>query len=220
MARSAPGEALDAAAAALAIELAPAARDALLAYAALVLRWQRVANLTGAPTATAFVREHVVDCLAVVPHLGAGALLDVGSGAGLPGVVIALARPQLEVTLLEPRGKRARFLRQAAIELGLARVSVVQARAQAYAPAVGYAQIISRAVGSLAGFVTSTTHLLANASARRYAMKSRVDAADLAAAEAAAGPAQIVRLAVPGKAQRSLVVFGGGGGAGPKALVP
>ena len=183
MTSSAPGEALDAAAAAVGVELAPAARDALLAYAALVIRWQRVANLTGAHTAAAFVREHVVDCLAVVPYLGVEPLLDVGSGAGLPGVVIALARPELDVTLLEPRGKRARFLRQAAIELALPRVGVVQARVEAHRPATGYGQITSRAVGSLVDFVATTAHLLAGAPARRLAMKATVDADDLAAAK-------------------------------------
>jgi 16S rRNA (guanine527-N7)-methyltransferase len=197
---------LSRAAAALDIGLAEAGLEALEAYGALVGRWQHVTNLTGARDAAQFAREHVVDCLALAPHLTAGRVLDVGSGAGLPGIVIAIARPDLALTLLEPRARRARFLTQVAIELALPNVEVVCARAETYRGTDIYDYVVSRAFGSLAAFVAA---VLPQCSPQTtlIAMKAAIDAADLMAAEQLVGPAAVVRLEVPGFANRHLVRF-------------
>lgn len=200
-------DALAAGARALDLALTPACVASLAAYVALVARWQHVTNLTGARDPVRFAREHVVDCLAVLPHLGAGRVLDIGSGAGLPGIVIAVARPALAVVLLEPRARRARFLTQVGIELALNNVEVVCARAESYRPAVAPAVCISRAFGSLLSFVRAAQPLVA-ADGRLLAMKAGIDPADRAAAEVVAGPATVLPLTVPGFATRHLVSFG------------
>jgi len=194
------------AAAALEIELAEAEIAALEAYGTLVGRWQHVTNLTGARDAAQFAREHVVDCLALAPHLATGRVLDVGSGAGLPGIVIAIVRPDLALTLLEPRARRARFLTQVSIELALPNVDVVCARAETYRSPGAYDYVVSRAFGSLAAFVAA---VLPQRSRRTtlIAMKGTIDAADMTAAERIVGPAAVVRLEVPGFDNRHLVRF-------------
>ncbi len=179
----------------------------LAAYARLVMKWQRIVNLTGASSAEQFVREHVADCLAVAPFIDAGRVLDVGSGAGLPGVVLALARPDLEITLLEPRARRARFLTQARIELALSNVEVVCARLESYQPQRPFNTIITRAFGSLAAFIDAAA-ALRGAGTRLLAMKAAPAVAEVVAAEALAGRAHIETLNVPGYSDRTLVIFG------------
>lgn len=197
---------LGSAAAALEIALGEAEFAALEAYGALVGRWQHVTNLTGARDAEQFAREHVVDCLALAPYLAAGRVLDVGSGAGLPGIVIAIVRPDLALTLLEPRARRARFLTQVAIELALTNVDVVCARAETYRGPSAYDYIVSRAFGSLAAFVAAVLPQCSRQTSL-IAMKGTIDTADLAAAEGIAGPAVVDRLEVPGFDHRHLVRF-------------
>ena len=200
-------DALAAGARALDLVLTPASLAGLAAYVALVARWQHVTNLTGARDPVRFVREHVVDCLAVVPHLGSGRVLDIGSGAGLPGLVIAGAGPSRAVVRRGPRARRARFLTQVSIELALTNVEVICARAESYRPAVAPATCLSRAFGSLLTFVRAAQPLVA-ADGRLLAMKAGIDPGDRAAAEAIAGPATVLPLTVPGFATRHLVSFG------------
>lgn len=181
----------------------------LARYAELVDKWRHVTNLTGARSPAAFAREHLVDSLSVVPHVDDGPLLDVGSGAGLPGVVLAIARPGTAVTLLEPRQRRARFLTQVTIELALANVDVISARIEDLPAAARYEVVISRAFSALADYVALALPQCAPGG-RILAMKGRVDAADRARAEQLAGPARVIPLCVPGYRERHLVVFGGG----------
>ena len=106
----------------LGISLTERQFDQLCSYAELVGKWQRLASLTSASTPANFASEHIVDCLSVRPYISGPRVVDVGSGAGLPGLVLAIALPQLSFTLLEPRNKRVRFLTQARIELELSNV--------------------------------------------------------------------------------------------------
>lgn len=186
--------------------------DQLAHYAELVLKWQRITNLTAAATPAAFAREHIVDCLAVVPHVGTGRVLDVGSGNGLPGIVLAVAVPALAVTLLEPRAKRARFLTQVAIELELANVDIVNAQVERHQPSVPYDVIIARAFGGLSEFVAAT-RALQRTSTRILAMKARLDRTELAECGVDATALATVALAVPGYAERHLVIINGGSAA-------
>lgn len=195
----------------LAIDLDERARDRLAAYAALAVKWGRITNLSGATTAAGFIADHLLDCLAVVPHLPTGQVVDVGSGAGLPGIVIAVMRPAASVTLLEPRARRARFLTQCAIELELDGVEIVAARVEDYTPATAPAVIVCRAFAPLPKVVSVTAHLC-DAATRLVVMQAEPAAPELAAAARAGGPYEVIRLDVPGFARRALVVLRPGAG--------
>ena len=188
-------------------------------YVTLTLRWGRIANLTGATSAMVFAREQVVDCLAIVPHAGSGRLLDVGSGNGLPGLVLAIVLPALVVTLLEPRAKRARFLTQVRIELGLANVEVVCARVEDHRPLHGYDTVLARAFGSLATLLAACRGLL-GADTRLLAMKAHLAATELAECGLPATRVHAIALDVPGYGERHLVVMDAAGGAAVGAFVP
>ena len=148
--------------AALGLDLPPSAQERLLAFAALLGKWNRVYNLTALRDETQVISHHLLDSLAVLPHLGdAKRLADIGSGGGLPGIPLAIARPQLPVALVESNQKKSAFEQQAKIELGLANVSVHCERAEAWQPEEKCDVVISRAFSDLAEFVKLTGHLLA-----------------------------------------------------------
>lgn len=158
----------------LGLELPPSTPDQLLAYAAELHKWNRAYNLTAIRDPAEVVARHLLDSLAVLPHLGAGRLVDVGAGAGLPGVPLALARPELPVTLLDSNGKKARFLRHVQRTLKLANVTVVESRAADFRPAPLFDVVISRAFGRLGDFLHETAHLGA-AGGQWLAMKGKLD---------------------------------------------
>lgn len=187
-------------------ELDATARGRLLDYLALLDKWNRVYNLTAIHEPERMVSHHLLDSLAVLPHVDAERLLDVGSGAGLPGIPLAVARPTLQVTLLESSHKKAAFLQQAAIELGLTNVEVVHARAQDHRPARPFPRIISRALSDLSEFVRLTDHLLADGG-RWLAMKGVYPHEEIAQL-AGARVVQAVRLKVPTlTAERHLIIL-------------
>jgi 16S rRNA (guanine527-N7)-methyltransferase len=105
--------------------------------------------------------HHILDSLVILPQVGKGPLLDVGSGAGLPGIPLAIARSDLRVTVLDASQKKCGFMQQAAIELNLPGVAVVHGRVEDYRPGPGFPQIVSRAFSDLSEFVRLTRHLLA-----------------------------------------------------------
>lgn len=148
----------------LAIELPGEGRDKLIEYTALLAKWNRTHNLTSIRDPLTMVSHHLLDSLAVLPHLPLGRdaqrLADAGSGAGLPGIPLALARPQWQIALIESNQKKAAFLRQAAIELRLDNVEVQAQRAEAWRPAHGLALVISRAFAELGEFVAACRHLV------------------------------------------------------------
>ena len=160
-----PPAALDRGLAELGLELPAGARERLLEYVALLVKWNRTYNLTAIRDPLAMVAHHLLDSLAVLPHLplaGAGArLADAGSGAGLPGIPLALAQPQWRVALAESSQKKAAFLRQAAIELALDNVEVHEGRVEAWRPAALFDVVISRAFAALAEFLALCRHLAA-----------------------------------------------------------
>jgi len=133
----------------------------LTRFIALIDKWNRVYNLTAIRDTLHMVSGHLLDCLAVVPYVAGPRLLDVGSGAGLPGIPIAIARSELQVTLLDSSHKKAAFLRHAAAELRLQNVSVVCERVENWRPPSRFDCIISRAYAEMAEFVASSSHLLA-----------------------------------------------------------
>jgi 16S rRNA (guanine527-N7)-methyltransferase len=145
----------------LELALPAGAMDQLANYLDLLVKWNRVYNLTAIREEARLVSHHVIDSLAVVPHLPAGNILDVGSGAGLPGIPIAISCPDRDVVLLDASHKKSAFLKQAVAELGLANAQVVIERVEAYRPARLFNTVISRAFSDLADFVKLAGHLCA-----------------------------------------------------------
>jgi 16S rRNA (guanine527-N7)-methyltransferase len=140
----------------------PEAQQALLLnYLSLLDKWNRVFNLTAVRDPAIMVRRQLLDSLSILPWVDQGPVLDVGSGAGLPGIPLAIARPELTFSLLDTNGKKARFLQQAAAELGLANVEILKARVEALERPRQYARITSRAFATLADMVAGSRQLLA-----------------------------------------------------------
>ncbi|HFD79711.1 MAG TPA: 16S rRNA (guanine(527)-N(7))-methyltransferase RsmG [Gammaproteobacteria bacterium] len=177
----------------------------LAAFLRLLHKWNRVYNLTAVRDPQAMVARHVLDSLAVLPWLTRGTLLDVGTGAGLPGLVLAIARPELEVTLLDSNAKKLRFVRQAAAELGLANTTVVQARMQEYQPGRSFDMVISRAVASMEELYRHSHHLL-RPGGRMLFMKGALPQQELEQLAPQAGPLHVETLDIPGlEAERHLL---------------
>lgn len=160
-----PGAALERGLGELALPLPESARQRLLQYVALLAKWNRIYSLTAIRTQEQMVSYHLLDSLAILPHLpvpqAQPALVDAGSGAGLPGIPLALARPAWRLTLVESSAKKAAFLRQAAIELGMDNVAVQEGRVEQWQPGRRFAVVVSRAFAGLAEFVAACRHLLA-----------------------------------------------------------
>ena len=157
-----PAASLERGVAELGLELPSGSRDRLLQYLELLAKWNRTYNLTAVREPCAMVSLHLLDSLVVIPHLPIqdGALADVGSGAGLPGIPLAIAQPQWRITLNDASEKKAAFLRQAVMELGLRNVTIHQGRVEAWRPAGRFAIVISRAFAQLARFIASCRHLV------------------------------------------------------------
>ena len=177
-------------------------RQKLLDYLALIQKWNKVHNLTAVRDPEDMVTLHLLDSLSVLPHIKARRLLDVGSGAGLPGIPLALCLPHLQVTVMDSSHKKASFLRQAKVELGIANLEVVCGRVEQYHPDALFDIVISRAFSDLAEFISLTRHLFAPDGVW-MAMKGVYPYDELAQLKST--PAQVVSLQVPGlQAQRHL----------------
>lgn len=180
-------------------ELDNAAVEKFVVFIRLLEKWNRVTNLTAVRDPLQMVTRHILDSLAVVPFLTRGSLLDVGTGAGLPGVPIAIASPGLDVTLLDSNAKKLRFVRQATAELGLDNVQVVQARMQEYQPGRSFDMVISRAVASLDELYQQTVHLL-RPGGRMLFMKGAVPEQEIGALQDGRAGLHIEHLNIPGLA--------------------
>jgi 16S rRNA (guanine527-N7)-methyltransferase len=167
--------------AALDLALSSETRRRLLNYVDLLEKWNKVYNLTAVRGRAQMITHHVLDSLAVVPHIEAERLLDVGSGAGLPGIPYALARPDSHVTLLDANEKKAAFLRQAMIELELRNVAVTCARVEKWHSSTLFDAVVSRAFSDLNKFITLAGRLCA-ARGVLAAMKGAFDASTVAVA--------------------------------------
>jgi 16S rRNA (guanine527-N7)-methyltransferase len=141
--------------------LDPEARTRLLRYLGLLQKWNRVYNLTAIRQPGRLVSHHLLDSLAVLPYLPGPTLVDVGTGAGLPGIPIAIARPDWQVVLMDSNHKKGAFLRQAVIELGLANAQVALTRAEEWRPPQLVGGAVSRAFSDLAGFAEAARHMVA-----------------------------------------------------------
>ena len=149
------------------------AQQKLLTYLNLLQKWNKVYNLTAIRDPLEMVTLHLLDSLSVLPYINANNLLDVGSGGGLPGIVLAICKPTLQVTTIDTVQKKAIFMRQVKGELGLSNLTVVHARVESYKPMQKFDAIISRAFSEIALFIKLTQHLLAE-NGQWLAMKGQV----------------------------------------------
>lgn len=200
-----PDEELERGITQLGITLSTDAQNKLLDYLALLHKWNKVYNLTAIRDPQRMVSNHLLDSLAVMPHLWPGQWLDVGCGAGLPGVVLAVAQPDWRFTLLDSNSKKTGFVQQAVIELGLQNVNVQCARVEEWQPAERFDGIISRAFTGLGDFLRSTRHLIAPQG--RWAAMKGAPEQELAGVPEECRVESIIPLQVPGlRAARSLVI--------------
>lgn len=190
----------------LAIVLDDTQIEQLLAYHSGLIKWNKAYNLTAVRDPMAMVQRHLIDSLSILPFLPSGRLLDVGTGGGLPGMVVAITRPDIAVTLLDSNGKKIRFLRQMTMELGLKSVATIQSRVESYS-AEPFDVITSRAFATLADMVTWSQHLLAP-DGQFIAMKGLYPDDELAALPSDIQVTGVRQLQVPGAdGQRHLVVL-------------
>lgn len=177
----------------------------LLDYLALLHKWNKVYNLTAVRDPQQMVSHHLLDSLAVLPHLWGGRWLDVGCGAGLPGVVLAIARPDWQFSLLDSNSKKTSFVQQAVIELELKNVSVYCERVEEWWPEVKFDGIISRAFTELGDFLRITRHLMPEGG--RWAAMKGLAERELGGVPEGCTVDRIIPLQVPGlQAARSLVI--------------
>lgn len=192
----------------LGLGLSPAQTVQLEAYLDLLDRWNRIHNLTAIRDRAQMVTLHLLDSLAVVPHLRGPRVLDVGSGGGLPGIPLAIARPEFDVTLLDANHKKAAFLNQAVAELRLANVRVAAERVESWDTAQRFDTIVSRAFADLGEFATLAGRLLADGGCLA-AMKGVHPFDEIERLPGAYVVREVIRLQVPGLgAERHLVVIG------------
>jgi 16S rRNA (guanine527-N7)-methyltransferase len=199
---------------ALDLDLPETASAQLIAYLAELHKWNASYNLTAIRDPAEMATRHLLDSLTLLPFLAgshlpsaASRVLDIGSGAGIPGLILAIARPDLQVVVLDSNGKKARFMRHAVRTLGLRNAEVIEDRAEDYTPAVPFDVILSRAFASLAEFVDCSRQAL-SANGRWLAMKGKVTDEERAALPPEMTIETIHSLTVPGLEEaRSLVIL-------------
>ncbi|MGJ7527225.1 16S rRNA (guanine(527)-N(7))-methyltransferase RsmG [Variovorax sp. GB1P17] len=203
-----PIDTLRAGAAALGVALSDHQANQLLAYGTLMLKWNKVYNLTAVRDPAGVMTHHLLDSLAAVAPLqrewpGKGRLLDVGSGGGLPGVVIAIMRPDIEVSCLDAVAKKAAFVQQVAVELEMPNLRGLHARVESLAGS--YEVVSSRAFASLPDFFNGSVHLLAPGGVW-LAMKGKMPSDELAVLPKGVAVFHVEQLTVPGlDAERCIV---------------
>ena len=192
----------------LGLDLTEARQQKLLAFRDLLLKWNKTYNLTALRDPSQAISHHLLDSLSILPYIGNGDLLDVGSGGGLPGIPLAIARPELAVSMVDTVQKKTTFLQQAVIELALRNVTVHHARVEEMQGQ--YAQISSRAFAEIGLFISLTRHMLA-LDGRWLAMKGVRPDDELKALPADITVEAIIPLTVPGlDAERHLIILKAG----------
>ena len=191
----------------LGVGLSAAVEERLLGYLDLLVKWNKAYNLTAVRDPGEMVSRHLLDSLSIVPHVGDGRWLDVGSGGGMPGIPLAILFPDSHFTLLDSNGKKTRFLTQAKIELGLDNLEVVHARVEAFQPGTPFTGIVSRAFSAIDDFANWTRHL-GDDQTQWLAMKGLHPDDELAKLPADFRVAAAHVLAVPGcQGQRHLLIL-------------
>jgi len=191
----------------LGVTLSEGQHNQLLAYLALLIKWNKAYNLTAVRNPDEMVSRHLLDSLSVVPFIEGPRWLDVGSGGGMPGIPLAILFPEMKVTVLDSNGKKTRFLTQVKLELKLDNLEVIHSRAESYQPAVPFTGIVSRAFSSLEDFTGWTRHM-GDTDTRWLAMKGLHPADELVALAADFYLDSAQALTVPGcQGQRHLLIL-------------
>ncbi|WP_413726145.1 16S rRNA (guanine(527)-N(7))-methyltransferase RsmG [Sodalis sp. RH16] len=191
------------------IMLSDRQKQQLLLYVQLLDKWNKAYNLTSVRDPEQMLIRHIMDSIVVNAHLQGQRFIDVGTGAGLPGVPLAIVRPASRFTLLDSLGKRIRFLRQVQHELQLENIETVQSRVEDYIPPAPYDGIISRAFASVNDMLSWCKHLASPGQGRFYALKGTIPATELAELPAGFEMESVIRLDVPTLAEeRHLVILG------------
>lgn len=192
---------------ALNVEMDVVARAKLLQFLELLERWNRAYNLTAVRDIDQMLPRHVLDSLSVAPYVRGPRVLDIGTGAGLPGIPLALALPAHQFVLIDRNSKKLRFVRQAIHELGLKNVDPVHGAVEDYRPPVRFQTLIARALTAIPDMLTGCRHLCA-VDGVVLAMKGLYPAGELAALNGGFTVRDVVRLTVPGlDATRHLVIL-------------
>ncbi|MGZ5621585.1 MAG: 16S rRNA (guanine(527)-N(7))-methyltransferase RsmG [Methylobacter sp.] len=134
--------------------------DQLLDFIKLIEKWNKAYNLTAIRNREEMARLHILDSLAIVPHIEGKRIIDIGTGAGLPGIPLAICLPDIDFTLLDSNAKKTRFVKQVVLELKLKNVEVLHSRVEDHHPEQGYDAVLTRAFASLPDIVKLTSHLL------------------------------------------------------------
>jgi 16S rRNA (guanine527-N7)-methyltransferase len=192
----------------LGVELTEFQHEQLLAYLALLIKWNKAYNLTAVRNPDEMVSRHLLDSLSIVPYIGADASwLDVGSGGGMPGIPLAILFPEKQITTLDSNGKKTRFQTQVKLELKLDNLQVIHSRVEAFRPEQPFTGIVSRAFSSLEDFSNWTRHL-GDTQTRWLAMKGLHPTDELVALPADFHLDSEHALAVPGcQGQRHLLIL-------------
>ena len=192
---------------AMGLDPAPGSLDRLGHHISLLRHWNRAYNLVSAADLHDLLGRHVLDSLSILPFISGDSLLDVGTGAGFPGVPLAIMRPQLECTLVDSAGKKIRFLRHVKRALKLANIHPVQSRVEAYEALEKFDNITSRAFASLVDFAMGVQHL-AGSGSRLLAMKGKSPEDEIAALPPWVRVESVEKITVPGlRAERHLVIM-------------
>ena len=193
---------------ALSLELTESQLNSLLDYVSLLQKWNGVYNLTAVREPTMMIRQHLLDSLAALPAFeGMQSILDVGAGGGLPGIVLAIARPDMHVSLIDTVQKKTAFLTQVKSELGLSNVTVHSGRVEQLQDTNKFDAITSRAFSDLAEFVRLSEHLLKD-SGCFIAMKGAIPQVEIAQLPKTWKVTEIKPLSVPGlDAERHLILM-------------
>jgi 16S rRNA (guanine527-N7)-methyltransferase len=189
---------------ALGLALDEAAQQKLLLYLEMLQKWNKAYNLTAITDFDKMITHHLLDSLSVIPHLKGKRILDVGTGAGLPGIPLAIALPDHDFTLLDSNGKKVRFLLQASAELKLGNIKALQSRIEDYRAEACFDVIISRAVGAASMLIDNSRTLLCN-DGRYLLMKGKYPEDEVIPGQYVS---KIIELKVPGlDASRHLIII-------------
>lgn len=191
----------------LGLELSAAQQEQLLAYLALLIKWNKAYNLTAVRDPDEMVSRHLLDSLSVMSFIHSPRWLDVGSGGGMPGIPLSILHPDKQVTVLDSNGKKTRFLTQVKLELKLDNLTVIHKRVEEFQPAQPFTGIISRAFSSMENFTNWTRHL-GDSQTQWLAMKGLHPADELVALPADFKVDSEQALTVPGcQGQRHLLIL-------------
>lgn len=200
---------LDAGLRSLSVDVSAGQVESLIAFLVLIQKWGKAYNLTAIREMSEAIDLNLLDSLTVSPFLDGGRVMDVGTGAGLPGIPLAIVHPDKRFVLLDSSAKKVRFVRHAIMELGLANVEAVASRVEDYRPSVGFDLVLARAFASLSEIRTMVAHLLGS-EGRVLALKGQYPRGEVEALQGAVD-VRVHALAIPGLAvERHLVEFGVG----------